>query len=237
MIKGLDKFKARFAGFEEQYVLIGGTATYLALDAAGLQPRATKDLDIVLCLEALTSDFVKAFWSFVKDGGYEHMQASTGKKVFYRFSKPKAEGFPVMLELFAPAPEDMAPPPDVHLVPIPTDDEVYSLSAILLDTDYYGFLRQHRTVLDGASVLAAAGLIPLKAKAWLDLSERKENGEQVDSRNIKKHRTDIVSLVRLLTQETRITVPESIGADLSQFLDELAKEDAAVADFLKRAYL
>ena len=29
-------------------------------------------------------------------------------------------------------------------------------------------------------------LIPFKAKAWLDLKERKLNGEQVDSKNIKK---------------------------------------------------
>lgn len=103
MIKGLDKFKIHFAGFEEQYVIIGGTATYLVLDAAGLQPRATKDMDIVLCLETLTSDFVKAFWAFVKIGGYENKQVSTGKKVFYRFSKPRVEDFPVMLELFARA--------------------------------------------------------------------------------------------------------------------------------------
>jgi hypothetical protein len=237
VIKGLDKFKERFAGFEDQYVLIGGTATVLALDAAGITARQTKDLDIVLSLEALTVDFEKAFWAFVKDGGYEHRQASTDKRIFYRFNKPTDETFPFMLELFSRAPDGINPPSDVHLVPIPTDDEVYSLSAILLDTDYYGFLHQHKTIIDGVSVLAATGLIPLKAKAWLDLSERKAKGEQIDSKNIKKHRSDILNLARLLTQETRVAVAESIKTDLSQFLTELAKEEPAVADFLKQIYL
>ena len=52
MVKGLDLFRDKFADFSEQYVLIGGTAAYLLLDKADLQPRATKDLDIVLCVEA-----------------------------------------------------------------------------------------------------------------------------------------------------------------------------------------
>lgn len=237
MIKGLDKFKERFAGFEDQYVLIGGTATVLALDAAGIRARQTKDLDIVLSLEALTTEFERAFWSFIKDGGYEHRQSSEDKRIFYRFNKPADDSFPVMLELFSRAPEGITPPADVHLVPIPTDDEVYSLSAILLDSDYYAFLHQHKTVIDGVSVLAATGLIPLKAKAWLDLSERKAGGEPIDSKNIKKHRSDILNLYRLLTAETRVATPDSIKRDLSAFFEELAKENADVAGFLTRVYL
>lgn len=41
-------------------------------------------------------------------------------------------------------------------------------------------------MIDGISVLSAECLIPFKAKAWLDLTERKAKGEKVDSRNIKK---------------------------------------------------
>jgi hypothetical protein len=36
---------------------------------AGLAFRATKDLDIVLHIEALTSEFGVTFWSFVEKGG------------------------------------------------------------------------------------------------------------------------------------------------------------------------
>lgn len=60
MVVGLDVFRLAFAGFENQYALIGGAATEAHLEAAGLEFRATKDLDIVLCLEALTPEFVAA---------------------------------------------------------------------------------------------------------------------------------------------------------------------------------
>lgn len=238
MITGLDKFKGKFTGLEEQYVLIGGAATYLVLDEAGIQPRATKDLDIVLCLESLTTVFIEAFWAFIKEGGYENLQVSTGKKVFYRFSKPTSEGFPFMLELFSRAPDGMEPPPDVRFVPIPADDEVYSLSAILLDTDYYGFLHQHKSILNGLSLLTAHGLIPLKAKAWLDLTEKKGKGVHVDSRDIKKHRSDILRLYQLLTQEARIDAAESIKQDLAVFLTELGKDESTIeaVALIKSAY-
>jgi hypothetical protein len=80
---GLDKFRAHFAQFADQYVLIGGTATMLVLEEQELEARATKDLDIVLCVEALTPAFVRAFWDFVRAGDYQYQQQSTGKKVFY----------------------------------------------------------------------------------------------------------------------------------------------------------
>lgn len=61
MVKGLDLFRERFRDFADQYVLIGGTACDLILKEAGLHFRATKDLDIVLCIEAIDSRFAKAF--------------------------------------------------------------------------------------------------------------------------------------------------------------------------------
>ena len=66
MVKGMKRFREHFAGFEDRYVLIGGAACDLAMEDAGLNFRATKDLDIVLCIEALDAAFVKAFWAFVK---------------------------------------------------------------------------------------------------------------------------------------------------------------------------
>jgi hypothetical protein len=57
MVKGLEVFRDYFAGQADQFVFIGGTAATLAMADAGLAFRATKDLDIVLHIEALTSDF------------------------------------------------------------------------------------------------------------------------------------------------------------------------------------
>ena len=43
MIPGLDRFREHFHGLESSYLLIGGAATQLVLDEAGLEFRATKD--------------------------------------------------------------------------------------------------------------------------------------------------------------------------------------------------
>ena len=70
MVKGLDIFQKWFRGFEDQYVLIGGTAAHITLSQEGLDFRATKDLDIVLHVEAMTPDFGRRFWEFVRAGSY-----------------------------------------------------------------------------------------------------------------------------------------------------------------------
>ena len=57
MVRGLDVFREYFARHADQFVLIGGTAATLAMEEAGLEFRATKDLDIVLHIEALNSAF------------------------------------------------------------------------------------------------------------------------------------------------------------------------------------
>lgn len=67
-IQGLDKFSEYFKGFEDRYTLIGGVACYLNLTQAGIDFRATKDLDIVLSAEAIDTEFVQKFWDFVKEG-------------------------------------------------------------------------------------------------------------------------------------------------------------------------
>ncbi len=134
MVRGLDVFRKYFAGHADRFVLIGGTAATLAMEEAGLEFRATKDLDIVLHIEALSPAFGELFWSFVEAGRYEIRQASdTGKPVFYRFQKPADERFPVMLELFSRVPDGIKLAEGSHLTPIPIDDAVASLSAILLD--------------------------------------------------------------------------------------------------------
>ena len=53
MVKGLDLFLAHFRAFNDRFVLIGGTACDMAMTEAGLEFRATRDLDIVLWVEAL----------------------------------------------------------------------------------------------------------------------------------------------------------------------------------------
>jgi hypothetical protein len=140
MVRGLDRFVAHFAAYQDRYVLIGGAALFVAMENAGLEFRVTKDLDIVLCLETLDTEFTCAIWDFVRAGGYEIGQRSGGKPTFYRFLNPADSAYPQMIELFARRPDLIEPPAEFHVVPIPVSEEVSSLSAILLEDDYYQFV-------------------------------------------------------------------------------------------------
>lgn len=57
MVRGLDIFKKYFEQYPGNYVIIGGTACDIIIDDAGFVPRATKDIDIILVVEALNSEF------------------------------------------------------------------------------------------------------------------------------------------------------------------------------------
>lgn len=224
MVRGLDRFKAHFEPFADRYVLIGGTACSLAMEDVGLEFRATKDLDIVLCVEALDADFVKVFWDFIRKGNYMIQEKSTGKKQFYRFKNPEDGSFPVMLELFSRMPDALTIGDDSHLTPIPMDEEVSSLSAILLDTDYYEFIHAGKQEIDGLPVVGPTFLIPLKAKAWLDLTKRREAGETIDGKDIKKHKNDVFRLYQIIDPSQSISLPGSIEEDLRRFFDEMEKD-------------
>ena len=94
MVNGLEVFREHFRDYADRYALIGGAACDIAMNAAGLEFRATKDLDIVLYVEALDAAFVQVFWEFVRTGGYEVQEKSTGEKQFYRFQKPANADYP-----------------------------------------------------------------------------------------------------------------------------------------------
>jgi len=222
MVKGLDTFAAFFAGDEARYALIGGVAAQLVLEEAALPSRATKDLDIVLCVEALDAAFGQKLWDFIEAGGYEVRQYGEGGRNFYRFAKPADAAYPSMLEFFAREPGHLPLAQGAHLTPVPFDQQVESLSAILLDQDYYGFVHTHTRQLAGVRIVTEQALIPLKARAWLDLVARKAaDADAVDSRHIRKHRNDVLQLSQLLTEDERIDVPASIRGDIERFTGEV----------------
>jgi hypothetical protein len=224
MVKGFGIFADHFRDYGDRYVLIGGTACHLALEKAGLPFRVTRDFDIVLCIEALDSAFVKVFWEFIQTGRYQIQQKSEGAKQFYRFFKPEDTRFPSMLELFSRKPDALDISRSSVLTPIPVEEDVSSLSAILLDDGYYGFIQSGKTTIEGVPVIGADRLIPLKAKAWLDLSERKGRGEEVDGKTIKKHKNDIFRLYQILDPENIIELPAVVAADMKRFAAKIAGE-------------
>ena len=222
---GIDSFKQYFKDFENQYVIISGTACELLMSEQELDFRATKDIDMVLIVEALSKEFGVIFWKYVQDAGYKHINKGTGKAKYYRFSEPKSSEYPKMIELFSKKQDWFLPTTDQNIIPIHVDDEISSLSAIFLDDNYYAFLTDGITMINGVSILNAEHIIPFKAKAWLDLTQRKENGEHIDSRDIKKHENDAIRLSMLLTSTTKINLPNLIKEDLSQFIQYLDKDE------------
>lgn len=77
------------------------------------------------------------------------------------------------------------------------DDDTSSLSAILLNDDYYKFMMSGRRVVDGIGVLGAEHLIPFKMYAWINLLERKRAGEHVNEKDLKKHKYDVFRLLQM----------------------------------------
>ncbi|MGZ7457628.1 hypothetical protein ACXPVS_12740 [Pseudomonas sp. Ma2-10] len=218
MVKGLDTFRGAFAGHADRYVLIGGVAASLTLEEAGIEFRATRDLDIVLIIEALDDVFSAEFWEFIRRGGYTERQALDGPTRRYRFGNPTDDSYPVLLELFSRAPEGLLLPDGAHLTPVPVDGEISDLSAILLDEAYYAFIVTGRNDTADLSFIGVDRLIPLKAQAWANLS-RPECKESNAGRKSSKHLKDIVVLSRLLSVTPAFDLPESIAQDLRQFLD------------------
>ena len=225
MVIGIDKFRKHFAGFEEQYALIGGAACDLIFTDTGLPFRSTKDLDIVLCVEVVDERFAYAFKGFLEAGGYKSRQKSDGRKEFYRFLDPEDDSFPKMIELFSRQPGGFVLPDEHSIIKVPVDEGILSLSAILLDDAYYNALQNYRTVKEGISLLNEEMLIPFKAKAFLNLTQSKIDGERVNSEHIKKHRNDVFRLAQLLRPDRRIDLAEPIIKDLCKFVDSIRNDE------------
>ena len=82
-----------------------------------------------------------------------------------------------------------------------------------------------RREIRGLAWVGEDRLIPLKAIAWLDLSARKEQGAQVDAKDVRKHLNDVLRLSQLLAPTTRIALDRKIGADMTRFLTAVAADN------------
>lgn len=218
MVRGIDIFKQYFEAYPENYVIIGGTACDILMEDAGFVPRATKDIDIILVVEALSSDFVRQFWKFIQDGNYERQEKSSDERKYYRFLKPENKDFPFQIELFSRTPDEVDLQEPAHLTPIPVDDDLSSLSAILMDEDYYNYLRHNCATENGLHLANLDALICLKAKAFIEITQRIAEGSNEDAKHLKKHKNDVFKLAAMLPTESGFQLPESIKSQLIEFL-------------------
>ena len=133
-----------------------------------------------------------------------------------------------MIELFTRKSDAIQLPAEAVVTPLPMDEDISSLSAILLDDDYYEFLKQGKVTVDGVTVLNAAYLIPFRAKAWMDLTDCKAAGEHGDSKNIKKHKNDVFRLTELIDPTVKITAPQGVFTDVQEFVLRMQNESVDV---------
>ncbi len=224
MVRGIDTFREYFKQHAGSYIIIGGTALDIQMEDAGFRPRATKDIDIILIVEALNKEFVTAFWDFIKEGAYERKEKGGGKPQYYRFIKPEKDCFPYQIELFSKNPDILDLNVGTHLTPIPLEDDLSSLSAILMDEDYYRFTLEHSRLQHDVHIASPIALIALKAKAFLDYSQRKASGHSECDKHIKKHKADIFRLTILLLPNERVETSAGLKTDLQMAANLIAEQ-------------
>jgi hypothetical protein len=224
MVQGIDQFRKHFEGYEESYALIGGSACHLIFEEVGVNFRSTRDIDMVLRVDVVDLSFAKALKSFLDQGGYQARVRSAGRREFYRFEKPTDDSYPDMLELFSTKTDIFSLEGGDELATVEVADDVLSLSAILLEPDYYDALIGSKRAIQGISLLDETLLIPFKARAFVDLSSRREKGDEtVKGVDIKKHRNDVFRLMQLLAPSQIVDVKDPLKDDLRAYVDRVSK--------------
>lgn len=79
--------------------------------------------------------------------------------------------------------------------------------------------------LNGLIIADVSCIIPLKARAWIDNKKRRENGENIQWGDIKKHKNDIYKLSQLLKIGMLSEVPKIIQRDIRKFVAEIEEDD------------
>ena len=215
----LISFRETFRDYSDCYTVIGGAACFILMDDAGQEFRATKDIDMILVLEDRGEEFGRVFWDYILEGGYT-CGWKESEVHYYRFTDPK-EGYPGRIELFSRRGDFEL---DSRIKPVRISDDVSSLSAIVLDDDFYEFMLQGRIVVDGISVLTAEYIIPFKMFAWLSNKKLREEGKQVNTDDIKKHKNDVFRLIDLINTDNKIQTEGHVRDCVEEFLSEIVND-------------
>ena len=214
MVAGFEKFKAHFASFQDEFIIIGGTAVQLVRGESEF-PRVTRDIDLLVVAERMTPEFSAAFHAFLSAGGYSCYFSKNGKPHFYRFIEPKKEGYPEMIELLSSAEMDGT----ATFMPLPDVPDA-SMSAIVLGLSYYEYALVHSTREYGLPCLTREALIVFKAAAYMNLLEEyQRTKDPLRLHDTKKHRHDVFMLVAELEPSARANAPADIQERMRQFIE------------------
>lgn len=236
---GLEKFKEAFESFSDNYVIIGGTACEITMTGTTVRPRATHDIDMIVVVEKMNAEFGRCFWNFIKEAGYrpERHKANadeSAKYELYRFIDGK-DGYPAMIELLSRHPDALGNPRGLLIEPLPAGENVSSLSAIIMDDDYYNFTVEHSRLTGGIRHADPIALIALKTRAYLNLLQEKAEGKQVNTKDIRKHRTDVIKNTILISPDERVVAPQSIVDCIHEFTSSIRSEWVSLAPSLAAA--
>jgi hypothetical protein len=225
MIKGLDHFTDHFVGNADDFVVIGGVAAHEIMGTAGLEFRATKDIDLVIIARPAVA-FCQKLVAYIEAGQYEVRQSKEGRPAYYRFLKPKQSGYPIQIEIFSRRPDDLTLRDGQHIIPITEIPAGADMSAILLEDDYFDLIKATIQHIKGLPIASTEAVIALKSRAFNDLKERMSSGDKSVSKDeIKKHRNDILRLSQALSQQTKVQLFGLPNTHMTRFLDEMAAVD------------
>ncbi len=89
-----------------------------------------------------------------------------------------------------------------------------------MDDDYYNFTIKNSFVDNGLKVASPLALIVLKIKAYLNLLAEKEQGRHVNTKHIKKHRSDVLKLIATMP----LSEPTPVTADILQCVTDFVSK-------------
>lgn len=140
-------------------------------------------------------------------------------------------GYPEMIELLSRHPNELGEPKGLVIEPLLLGDDTSSMSAIIMDDDFYHFAIEHSWLTDGIRHAAPVALVALKAKAYLNLIADKQNGEHVNSKDIRKHRSDVLKNV-VIIEDAMVEAPEAIVGCINEFVSSIRDNWDELSDSL-----
>ena len=215
MLNGYDKFCAAFSEFKDSFVVIGGTAVEMLRGPNPRFMRTTKDIDMVVMTPEVNPAFSARLMQFIRDGKYEPYQGHE-RPFFYRYMRPKTEGYPWQIEMLtkSPLPENA----EIKYTRI-SESPDESLSAMIMDEAYYDFVQSVAVEQNGVRRLSALGLVVFKAHAYLNLmDEYSRTGNGIVRSNALKHRRDVFMLTNEILATESISLPAGIAARMQEFI-------------------
>ena len=214
---GLSHFQDYCKDLDDNYVVVGGFATLMLLDKElEGHGKATFDIDLVL-LTNNSIEMSQRIKQYIKEGDYKIQIGEKEQYKYYRFLEPQKENFAKEIELFALNENDLDLEDSQRIIPIDPEEGLYSLSAIMLDPEYFKMIKNNIDKSGRAPCTNTQATMMLKMSAFYDLRNRND-------KKWKKHRRDILKLVLLLTGDEHIELTGRMKQDFETFIEHVKNE-------------